>query len=277
MKSKIEIMKNFIINENLLICPYCKKSLALLDNSLLCENKHTFNLNKKGYVRLLNNNKYVESKIYNKDLFMSRREFIKKDLYNFIYDEIAKIINEKDDGEINILDLGCGEGLHSIKILNKLKIKYKYYGFDYSKSAIELATDFNSMANFYFLSDVNNIPLKDNSIDIVLDFLSPYNEKEVKRILKNTGIFIKVVPGEKYLSELRHTFNLQDYSKNVEIFENLKKKFIYIEKKRLTSIISIDKKDLHNLIEMTPIKNKKKQGISLNVVTLDLYIYTIRN
>lgn len=44
------------------------------------------------------------------------------------------------------------------------------------------------------MADLNNIPLKDESIDIILNILSPSNESEMSRLLKKDGIIIKVTP-----------------------------------------------------------------------------------
>ena len=49
-----------------------------------------------------------------------------------------------------------------MNILNSLKLNYVYYGFDYSKTAIDMASYYNSDVRFYFVADVNNVPIKDN-------------------------------------------------------------------------------------------------------------------
>ena len=50
------------------------------------------------------------------------------------------------------------------------KHKETLVGIDISKSAINLATDYLSENNLYVVGDTNNLPLKNNSIDIVIDF-----------------------------------------------------------------------------------------------------------
>lgn len=52
MLSKFEYSKNFIENDEILICPICKKELYLKEHSLMCENAHNFNLSKKGITNL---------------------------------------------------------------------------------------------------------------------------------------------------------------------------------------------------------------------------------
>ena len=144
MKSKKEQGLDFIKNNiNNFICPYCKNSLVLNETSLKCPNNHTFDLTKKGTINFITSPKIKESKIYNEKLFTCRRKFIQKGYYEEVYNIIAETINSLNLNNLSILDLGCGEGTHTINILNKVKSNYNYYAFDYSKSAINLASDYN--------------------------------------------------------------------------------------------------------------------------------------
>ena len=277
MKSKKEQGLDFIKNNiNNFICPYCKNSLELNETSLKCPSNHTFDLTKKGTINFIASAKIKESKIYNEKLFACRRKFIQKGYYEEVYNIIAKTINSLNLNNLSILDLGCGEGTHTINILNKIKSNYNYYAFDYSKSAINLASDYNNTNRFYFDGDVNNIPLASHSIDIIIDFLSPYSESEVKRVLKKGGMFIKVAPNKDYLLELRQALGLNEYQKQVEVTDNLAKHFKNISTKTYTKSFAISKEDKDNLIGMTPI-NTIQNSLEISSITLDLNIYIIQN
>ncbi len=276
MKSKKEQGLDFIKNNiNNFICPYCKNSLVLNETSLKCPNNHTFDLTKKGTINFITSTKIKESKIYNEKLFTCRRKFIQKGYYEEVYNIIAETINSLNLNNLSILDLGCGEGTHTINILNKINSNYNYYAFDYSKSAINLASDYNSTNRFYFDGDVNNIPITTNSIDVIIDFLSPYSESEVKRVLKNGGMFIKVAPNKDYLLELRQALGLNEYQKQVKVIDNLAKHFKNISTKTYTKSFAISKEDQDNLIVMTPI-NTIKNSPEIPSITIDLSIYIIQ-
>lgn len=277
MKSKKEIGLDFIKNNiNNFICPYCKNSLELNVTSLKCHNNHTFDLTKKGTINFIASTRIKESKIYNEKLFTCRRKFIQKGYYEEIYNIIAETINSLNLNNLSILDLGCGEGTHTINILNKISGNYNYCAFDYSKSAINLASDYNSTNRFYFTGDVNNIPITTNSIDVIIDFLSPYSESEVKRVLKKGGIFIKVAPNKDYLLELRQVLGLNEYQKQVEVIDNLAKHFKNISIKTYTKSFAISKEDQENLTGMTPI-NTIQNSLEIPSITIDLNIYIIQN
>lgn len=98
----------------------CKNKLYFNEHYLICDNKHTYDISKKGITTLIANNHIKRSKVYNQTLFLNRRKFIEKLFYSELYDFISNIVNNKFKKKINILDFGCGEGAHTINILNCL-------------------------------------------------------------------------------------------------------------------------------------------------------------
>ncbi len=277
MFTKKQMCINFLNKEDILICPYCNEFLNLHNNMLICKNNHSFDINKKGNLFLVNTTNYKSSKIYDTPLFKSRREFINKNYYSAVYDYISKFINSCDLKNIKILDLGCGEGSHVKKIQEKINNNHVIYGLDYSKDAINMATDYLQNGNFYFVADINNIPLKSNSIDVIIDFLSPYNSLQITRILKNNGYFIKVVPGNNYLIELRNAFLLDNYEKKDEIKNNIEKNFDILSEYEINEKKTISESDLNNLINMTPMYNKKiKNNRTVTEITINLIIYVMK-
>lgn len=277
MLKKNEYAKKFLEKTSIFICPKCHSKLELENNTLKCSFSHTFDISKKGYVFLVDNSLYKPSKIYDYNLFENRRNFIKLNFYDEIYKIIAKRINAEFNSKICILDLGCGESTHSKKIQNKIDIKNILLGTDYSKTAIELSSDYNDNNNFYFIGDVNNLPLRENSVDVVVDFLSPYNSEEISRVLKKHSLFIKVVPGKNYLSELRKEENLKEYNKELEIKDNLKKHFELYEEINYKKTFNINEEQKNFLVNMTPLKKKEGNNIdTFQNITIDMNIYFIR-
>ena len=272
MLSKFEYSKNFLKKDDLLICPICKERLILNDHSLVCKNKHTYDISKKGITTLVSHSHIKESKIYNYELFLNRRNFIQKLYYKDLYEKIIHIINHHFDNKINIVDLGCGEGAHTMNILELLKQKYMYYGFDYSRVAIDMASTYNCDNRFYFVADVNNVPIKDNSAHLIIDILSPYNQLEIKRLLKKNGLFIKVAPGKNYLKEMRAATNISTYDKDIEVEQNLNKNFKIIKKEHILKTYPITSDDFKSLLKMSPMYNDKVINIP-DTITIDLMIY----
>lgn len=270
MLKKKEVFIGNIEKNNIFICPYCKQELSVYDNIIKCDNNHCFDVGKKGEIFLIKTSNYKESNIYNKELFIHRRSFINNNFYSDVYKKISDIINSQNKNNIRILDLGCGEGTHSNKIQKLLNNNSVIIGIDYSKSAISMATDYLYDNNLFIVADTNNIPIKDNSIDIIIDFLSPYNSEEIKRVLKDDGLFIKVSPGPKYLKELKNT----EYEKEQEIRDNIQKTFKIIDTFNIVNTFSINCDMLNDLINMTPVSNEKLNDL-VKDITIDLNVYVI--
>ena len=102
-------------------CPVCDLSLIESGKSLYCNNKHTFDLSKDGYLNLLltsqrNSKKPGDSK----EMLLNRKSFLNSGYYDRLLSEIEEIISafiEKTDVKnINLLDLGCGEGYYVCKL-----------------------------------------------------------------------------------------------------------------------------------------------------------------
>lgn len=82
----------------------------MVGNSLLCSNKHCFDISKLGYVNFALNQK--QSKHYSRTSFESRMDILEKGYYSHILTEITHILS-KLENITTILDVGCGEGYYS--------------------------------------------------------------------------------------------------------------------------------------------------------------------
>lgn len=191
---------------------------------------------------------------------------------------MSVFINKFNYNNIKILDLGSGERTHAKKTQERLNCKNIIYGFDYSKDAIKMATDYSTCGNIYFVGDVNNIPIVNNQIDFIIDFLSPFNAIEINRVLKDEGYILKISPGENYLKELRTILNMETYEKKEIVKENILKKFNIIEEKEISKTFKISEKDLDYLINMTPV-SLDKNGMTnkkIESITIDMVVYILK-
>lgn len=178
------------------ICPKCKSDLIRKANSLVCPNNHCYDVASKGYVNLLIHKSSLNPGD-NKDMVDARKLVMDNGYYNsllvYIKDLICKI-----NPQI-VLDLACGEGSLTSKLTSD---KYTTIGIDISKSAINLASSRDKLTQ-YAVASITDIPIKDNSVDLILNCFAPLNENEAIRVLKNDGYVIKITPYEKHLYELK--------------------------------------------------------------------------
>lgn len=269
---KKDKFKELVVKTNNLICPICKNKLNIFDDCLICENKHTYNINKKGYVSLFKKQKKFESDIYTKGLFENRRSTILSGIYSNLHNIIANYINNSQKEDICIFELGCGEATHSLQIKNNIKKQNHYMVSDISTDAVELATEYLKDNIMPIICDAYNLPLKDKSVDFIIDILSPFYYKEAIRVLKDDGYFIKVIPEKDYLKEIRKIANIKEYSKNNEVLDNFSKNFDIVEEQIVNSTYSLNKELAQNVLKMTPLTNNINIEKELNSITINLKI-----
>ena len=234
-------------------CPICQENLTLIETSLKCSNRHSFDLAKFGYVNLAPQIK--QSANYDKENFQNRQQILEAGFYQAILEGISDILATKPSAKI-VLDIGCGEGFYSRKLQESHPDK-TFYAFDISKDSVQIAakSEPNWSVN-WFVGDLARLPIKDASMDILLDIFSPANYGEFRRVLSQNGILIKVIPTENHLKEIRKTVQEQltkkDYS-NQDIKEHFQEHFS-IQSSQIASLTKpITAKKRQSLLSMTPL------------------------
>jgi len=110
-------------------------------------------------------------------------------------EEIRRIINERYDGDIKLLDMGCGNG-RTINIIKDPRMDIT--GIDFSEEALKLASKKNPGIKF-IECDMRDTPFNDNSFDVVIsigshEHLDKISFSEPRRLIKGDGLFICVLP-----------------------------------------------------------------------------------
>lgn len=277
---KIETAR-LLLSENIDVfkCPLCKENMVIFDkNSVKCVNKHCFDISKKGYINLVNSNTKT---IYDKGLFESRHEIYNSKVYDNLIEEIKSIIKNYTLNKYSnyILDAGCGEGYFLNKLYEDKDIcnKCKLIGIDIAREGISIATRGENKI-IWCISDLANLPFKDNRFDIILNILSPANYKEFARVLNNYGMVIKIVPESNYLKEIRTSIqkNIKnsDYD-NKNIVDVFKKHLDLIYDNRINYKTNISKLNLRNLVKMTPLTSSLDEEEFLRLLELDISDITV--
>ena len=181
-------------------CPICQEALNLVQQSLACPNRHSFDLAKFGYVNLAPQVK--ASKDYDKENFQNRQLVLENGFYDHILNALSECLSPLAH-PVNILDIGCGEGYYS-RSLQERHPDHSFYAFDLSKESIQLAAKSDQEWKVkWFVGDLAHLPLLDQSMDLLLDIFSPANYQEFKRVLAPDGRLIKVIPTATHLQEIR--------------------------------------------------------------------------
>ena len=234
-------------------CPICQEDLTLVETSLKCDHRHSFDLAKFGYVNLAPQAK--QAKDYDKTSFQNRQVILEAGFYQHILDELLALLQALPE-EQTILDVACGEGYYARKIQETLPNK-EIYAFDLSKDSIQLAAKSDqSFAVKWFVGDLAHLPVQDQSMDVLLDIFSPANYHEFQRVLKKEGLIIKVIPTENHLKEIRQKaaqyLDKKDYS-NQHIIQHFQKHFTILSRKTVESTRALHYEEKTALLQMTPL------------------------
>ncbi len=278
--------KLYAENESMFRCPLCSSQMRLYRlKSLICTNRHCFDLSKYGYINLLTH--ALQAK-YDKKLFQSRRNIFEKGFFDPVHIKISDVVLnyfKNFDKTLKILDAGCGEGSSLSTMLGFIGRQMKRdalgVGLDISKEGISMASKkYKNM--LWCVGDLANAPFADKQFDLILNILAPANYKEFKRLVAGNGIIIKVIPERNYLKELREALLEQSGQKiysndsTIGLFKNNFKVYDIV---RVQYMVDIGPAWFEPLVNMTPLSwgaaeenILKTMDKEINKVTVDLSI-----
>lgn len=282
MKKKIDVLKdNIIQNISIYRCPLCGEGFSVEQYGMVCANRHTFDIAAKGYVNFFKRPSKI-TEVYDKELFISRKNISDAGIYDKLCVEINRIASEhlsqRRDGAL-ILDAGSGGGNITVKTADFMP-ECLYAAMDLSKEAVEFASVNYFRENiFWIIGNLNDIPLADNSADIILNVMSPANYGEFLRSLKDGGILIKVLIEADYLKEVRNFIysdnDNQTYS-NAEVFDHIQASMPVSDAVGVSYTHKVGRENLASLFDMTPLTKNipDRETVKNNFVqafdTLDL-------
>ncbi|MBQ2302582.1 MAG: methyltransferase domain-containing protein [Oscillospiraceae bacterium] len=266
-------------------CPLCRTKLLKNERALKCEHGHSFDISAEGYVHLLPANK-MNSKIPgdSKEMAASRSAFLDKGYYEPLLKELERTVLElSENEEPAMLDCGCGEGYYTSNIAKELKNRFpkaKIAGFDISRPSVRRAAKRTKEVDFAVAS-VFDIPVSDKSFDILLNIFSPLSIDEYKRVLKDGGYYVYVVPAARHLWQLKAAIYDTPYENREEDIPYEGFEHVETRKVRYETLIKT-KEDIFALFQMTPYywKTSAKGAEKLSAyesllteVAFDIHIY----
>jgi len=235
------------------VCPVCGKPLERREKVYLCENSHSFDVAKRGYVNLLLSS--ASGKIHGDDKAMiaARREFLSRGFYDKLSEKIAALVCESCADGALVLDAGCGEGKYTSDVAEALascgKGSVRVVGTDISKDAVFVAAR-NKNCTFAVASSAH-LPIADGSVSAIVNVFAPFFGEEFLRVLSPDGIVIRAYPLRRHLWELKELVYETPYENPETDMEE--EGFCVAERLEVKYTISPESaEDVKNLFVMTP-------------------------
>ncbi|MBU2924698.1 23S rRNA (guanine(745)-N(1))-methyltransferase [Colwellia sp. 1_MG-2023] len=249
------------------LCPLCQQPLSLIGKTYCCDNKHSFDQAKQGYVNLLPVQfKHSKEPGDNKAMVVARRAFLDKGFYQPLVDKMLELYQQYGNTSAPLLDAGCGEGFYTHQHKNGTN---NVYGVDIAKETIKIAAKRYKTCHFS-VGTLSKLSFSDNYFAWLVSVYAPILETEFTRILSENGYLLTVTPAEKHLFELKELIyeqaNQHDTSKSP--IENL----TLIEEQKLTYPMHFSSsEDVLNLLAMTPFAFKASKELMAQIKAMDQF------
>ena len=191
-------------NDSVFCCPVCGAPLTREVRTLRCPAGHSYDLAKEGYVNLLPANyRHSASPGDDREMVAARTRFLDGGWYAPLRETLCLLADRACGADPVLLDAGCGEGYYTAALCAALRQHGgRTAGVDLSKAAARKAARRCAGAEIA-VSSVYRLPIRDASVDLLVNCFSPLAAEEFARVLKPGGRFLYVVPGPKHLWELK--------------------------------------------------------------------------
>lgn len=240
--------------ELLLMCPVCRHQLHLFDKTWQCEERHSFDVAKQGYVNLhVVQHKHSKNPGDTVTSVTARHAFLAEGYYAPLRQAVMDII--KVQQVASVLDIGCGEGYYTSAMQCNV---FQCIGVDIAKNAVQRAAKTNTAVT-WVVGTGTALPVMDGSIDLCSSLFSPLPIKEICRVLSDHGYALVVTPAKKHLYSMREAlFEQVTLHEPEKVLAQLEPYFNLVKQRHLEYVVTLTQTALKNLIAMTPYAYKAK-------------------
>ncbi len=230
------------------ICPICGAGLFREGQAYRCEQGHSFDIARQGYVNLLT----VQRKRSlhpgdTREQVLSRRAFLEAGFYAPIAEALcAAALDLHAQGPV--LDVGCGEGYYSARLAQALHAPLT--GVDISKEAVRCAAAKYKEAD-WICATAAHLPVASGTAGIVTSLFALTEAAEFRRVLRRDGWFLQVLAAPDHLLGLKSIIypEIREKEKNEEpLFPG----FTRVRSEKIRFSFTVEGAQVHNLLCMTP-------------------------
>ncbi|HCA5015816.1 putative RNA methyltransferase [Acinetobacter baumannii] len=265
-----------------LMCPVCRQRLELVSKTWRCEQGHSYDIAKQGYVNLhVVQHKHSKNPGDTPESVDARRAFLQGGYYQPLQQAVVHLL--KDLKAKMVLDIGCGEGYYTSAMQQVVE---QCIGVDIAKNAVQRAAKLNDKVT-WVVGTGATLPVVNQSMDVCTSLFSPIPQMEILRVLKDDGYLIVVTPATDHLYAMREALFEQVNPHTPQKFvEQLQDLFELKEQQVIDAPLVLDQQALKNLIAMTPYAYKAsperrmqlEQKAHLQVTaSFQIYLFQKRN
>lgn len=231
-----------------LICPICSSPLARDGQTYRCENRHSFDIARQGYINLLAvQQKHSLNPGDTRQQVLCRREFLESGYYQPILDTLIQTATDLG-AEGPLLDVGCGEGYYASRLSGATSAEL--IGLDISKEAVRCAAA-KYKGPLWICATAAHLPIEDHSIGMLTSLFALTLPEEYHRVLRDDGLFFQILAAEDHLLGLKSIIYPELKHKPKDSVPELPG-FERIHSIPIRFPIHVERQQIQNLLSMTP-------------------------
>ncbi len=260
---------------SVLLCPVraCRKPLKSRERMVFCENRHSFDIARSGYINLL---QPQDRRSKNPGDMVSAVEGRRRLYDRGAVDPLLKAIAEMASPvkEDTVLDVGCGEGFYLGKLHQD--VLFDGWGLDISVPSVDAAARRYSSLQWIVANADRMIPCADQSFSLILSITARMNPPEFHRVMKNDGRLLIAVSAPDDLQELRSAEGRDRTERTVKEFSH-HFSLVKQERKSTTAVLDTSAAEgvaasIYRPRSITP--NQKSMALTFS---LDLLLFQKKN
>ncbi|WP_037471434.1 MULTISPECIES: methyltransferase domain-containing protein [Shewanella] len=237
------------------LCPKCQQPLMVHAQSagFYCANKHHYDKHEQGYWVF---SQAKKPQLDSRQVMRAKRFLLESGIHQPLIDTLSKVLSEASmhlpASSIDVLDIDCGDGfyLRAIKQqLQKLDKQVNGCGLGEAENALFAGAKIDPELQL-IVSQLKQLPLSDDSVDLVSVVDKPLKGKEPLRVLKPGGLLLLVQPAARHLWQIKN--HLYDNLQQKQVDINLPKGFELISTQEVNYQAVVSGEQAVTLLQMSP-------------------------
>ena len=232
-------------------CPVCGDALALTDRTANCPRNHAYDLAKQGYLNLLPS---ASNGIDGDSAAMvgARTVFLGGGHYAPIRDALILQAAGLQADDL-VVEVGAGTGYYLAGVLGTAAGR-RGIALDVSRYAARRAAKVDPRIGSVVCDAWRELPLLDDSAQLMLNVFAPRNATEMARVLAPDGTLLVVTPNQQHLAELVGVLGLVtvDEEKERRLQESFAGVFVRTGSEVIEDAMRLDRSAVEQLVLMTP-------------------------
>ena len=231
---------------DLLRCPVCTGALAEGEGALRCQEGHSFDIARQGYVNLVPGAGDSAEMVEARDAFLAAGHFAR------LSAALAQAATNADAPGA-VVDIGAGTGHHLGRVLDAMPDRIGI-ALDSSTSTLRRAARSHARAAAVGADAWKSLPLKDVIAAVILSVFAPRNPTEMARVLAPGGALLAVTPTTRHLFELVGPLGLLSVpeDKADRLDEQLGSHFALEERRSVEHSMFLNREEAAQLVRMGP-------------------------